>query len=169
MLRLIRPHAHFVTSYAEAIKEDIEMRPGAARMFGNPENIIEESYNYEQGINLKPGYVKASTFWLVDDDRFIGEIGIRHELTPLLLQYGGHIGYEVRFSECRKGYGSKMLSMVLPYCKNTLNIERVLITCDDDNIGSQKVIENNGGKLENKVTNTTDRGTVLTRRYWITL
>ena len=141
----------------------------SGKIFGNPDDILEKSYNYENGINLKPGYVKATTFWLVDEHHFIGEIGIRHELTPLLFQYGGNIGYEIRFSECHKGFGSKMLSMVLPYCKNTLNLKRVLITCDDDNIGSQKVIENNGGKLENKVINTIDRGTVLTTRYWIAL
>lgn len=169
MLKLIHPHTDFLESYAEAIKEDLEIRPNTERIFGNPDDIIEKSYNDEHGINLRPGYVKATTFWLVDDKRFIGEIGIRHELTPRLLEYGGHIGYEIRYSECCKGYGSKMLSMVLPYCKNILGIERLLITCDDDNIGSQRVIENNGGKLENRIANVIERGTVLTRRYWITL
>ncbi|MCT7707108.1 MAG: GNAT family N-acetyltransferase, partial [Lactobacillus iners] len=46
---------------------------------------------------------------------------------------------------------------------------KVLITCDDDNIGSIKVIENNGGILENKVKNSLSRGNVITRRYWINL
>ena len=68
-----------------------------------------------------------------------------------------------------KGYGTKMLSMALAYCKETLNLNKVLITCDDDNIGSIKVIENNGGILENKVKNSLSRGNVITRRYWINL
>ena len=50
-----------------------------------------------------------------------------------------------------------------------MNMEKVLITCDDENTASARVIEKNGGILENKVLNCTDRGMVLTRRYWITL
>ena len=68
-----------------------------------------------------------------------------------------------------KGYGTKMLSMALTYCKETLNLHKVLITCDDDNIGSIRVIENNGGILENKVKNSLPRGNVITRRYWINI
>jgi hypothetical protein len=59
--------------------------------------------------------------------------------------------------------------MALMYCKETLNLHKVLITCDDDNIGSIKVIENNGGILENKVQNRLSRGNVTTRRYWINI
>ena len=62
-----------------------------------------------------------------------------------------------------------MLSMALKYCKEALNLNKVLITCDDDNIGSIKVIENNGGILENKVKNILPRGNVTTRRYWINI
>ena len=57
--------------------------------------------------------------------------------------------------------------MALIYCKEALNLNRVLITCDDDNMASIKVIENNGGVLENKVKNSLSRGNVITRRYWI--
>ena len=89
--------------------------------------------------------------------------------SPTLRKFGGHIGYEIRYSEIRKGYGTKMLAMALPYCKNVLHLDKVMITCDDDNFGSQKVIENNGGILEDKVINRLDRGTILTRRYWIEL
>lgn len=169
MLKLIRPHIDFLDSYAEAIREDLQLRPEAERIFSDAGEILQKSYNYEHGVHLPPGHVRATTFWLVDGGRLIGEINVRHELTPFLLQYGGHIGYEIRASECRKGYGTQMLSMVLPYCRDVLGLSRVLITCDDDNVGSQKVIESNGGRLENKVVNELDRGTVVTRRYWIEL
>lgn len=106
---------------------------------------------------------------MINNEKFIGEINIRHELNSFLINYGGHIGYEVRQSECMKGYGTKMLSMALKYCKEALNLNKVLITCDDDNIGSIKVIENNGGILENKVKNILPRGNVTTRRYWINI
>ncbi|PNS43935.1 GNAT family N-acetyltransferase [Gardnerella vaginalis] len=168
-MRLIRPDSKYIQSYIEANEEDEIFRPNAERRFINPETIIESSYNYEHGINLPANYVKATTFWLIDNEKFIGEINIRHELNSFLINYGGHIGYEVRQSECMKGYGTKMLSMALTYCKETLNLHKILITCDDDNIGSIRVIENNGGILENKVKNSLPRGNVTTRRYWINI
>lgn len=167
LMKLIRPHQKFIQSYMEAIEEDEMFRPHGEILFSDPETIIERSYNLEHGIHLPINYVKATTFWLIDKEKFIGEINIRHELNSSLMNYGGNIGYEIRQSECCKNYGTKMLSMALIYCKETLNLNKVLITCDDDNIGSIKVIENNGGVLENKVKNSLSRGNVITRRYWI--
>lgn len=168
-MHLVRPNETFLDSYHQAYEEDLNYSPYTERIFSNPQEIIQKSYNFEHGINLKPGYVKATTFWLIDNNQFIGEINIRHELTDLLINYGGHIGYEIRYSMRKKGYGVKILQLVLPYCKDILKLSKVLITCDDQNIGSAKVIEKNGGILENKVINHIDRGTVLTRLYWIQL
>ena len=55
----------------------------------------------------------------------------------------------------------------VPLAKELVKEDKVLVTCDDNNIGSAKVIENNGGVLENKVTNIDEYGEVVTRRYWI--
>jgi len=41
----------------------------------------------------------------------------------------------------------------------------ILITCDDDNTGSWKIIEKNGGILDNKINDPRDGK--LVRRYWI--
>ena len=166
-MELVKPDEKYLSSYAEAVEEDLIHKSDAVRAFGDPDTIIEKSYRYEHGIDLKPGYVKATTLWLIDQGKFIGEIGIRHELTPALLRFGGNIGYKVRWSERGKGYGAKMLRMALQYCKSALGLRRVLITCDDDNIASIKVIERNGGMLEDRVTNRLERGIVTTRRYWI--
>ncbi len=168
-MKLIKPQEEFITSYKEAIKEDILYRPNAERIFGNPDTIIENSYKFENGIDLPKGFVKSTTLWLIDNETFIGQVNIRHELTDYLLNYGGNIGYAIRYSKSSKGYGTKILSMALKYCKNVLNLKKVLITCDDCNVASIKVIENNGGILENKVKNNLERGKVITRRYWIEL
>lgn len=151
-MKLIRPNEKYIQSYMEAIEEDEIFRPNAERIFSDPETIIERSYDFEHGINLPINYVRATTFWLIDNEKFIGEISIRHELNSYLTNYGCNIGYEIRQSECMKGNGTKMLSMALMYCKETLNLNKVLITCDDDNIGSIKVIENNGGIFEKQST-----------------
>ena len=81
---------------------------------------------------------------------------------------GGHIGYGVRFSEWNKGYGTLMLSLALKKAKE-LKLERVLITCNDDNYASAKVMEKNGFTLADKVNVEEDGIMYLTRRYWKTL
>lgn len=110
--------------------------------------------------------VPDSTFFCLDEERniFVGAVNIRHYLNEGLLKTGGHIGDGVRPSERRKGVATKMIGLALEECKK-LGIDRVMMACDDNNIGSAKSIENNGGKLENKIE---DDGK-LVRRYWIEL
>ena len=91
-------------------------------------------------------------------------IDLRHRLNDFLAEYGGHIGYSVRPDERRKGYAKAMLRMVLKEAK-ARDLQRVLITCDDDNVASARTIEANGGVFERK---TSLDGEVL-RRYWIEL
>jgi len=93
------------------------------------------------------GYVPSTTLWWVDGDEYLGRIAIRHRLTPHLLELGGHIGYDVRPSARRRGHATAMLAAALPVARN-LGIDQVLVTCDEDNGASRKVIEHNGGKLE---------------------
>jgi predicted acetyltransferase len=103
-----------------------------------------------------PGYVPGTTLWWIADggadggtDRaeYLGRLTIRHRLTPSLLRLGGHIGYDVRPSARRRGHATAMLAAALPQARG-LGIDPVLITCNVDNAGSRKVIEANGGVLE---------------------
>jgi predicted acetyltransferase len=91
---------------------------------------------------------------------------LRLELNDYLLNYGGHIGYSIAPSERKKGYGSIMLKEALHKARD-FQLEKVLITCDDDNPGSYKVIENNQGIIENKIFYEATGKYV--RRYWIAL
>ncbi|MFM2024860.1 MAG: hypothetical protein RLZZ56_873 [Actinomycetota bacterium] len=114
------------------------------------------------GKNLLPGRV-ASTFLLAEvDGVIVGRSSIRHELNDWLSQFGGHIGYAVRPDFRRLGYASEILRQSLALAKD-LGLEQVLMTCNDDNVGSIKVIEKHGGVLDNRVD---DNGRWL-RRYWI--
>jgi len=103
-------------------------------------------------------FVPSTTLWWVGGGDYLGRLAIRHRLNEWLLDRGGHIGYDVRPSARRRGYGTAMLRDALPVAAG-LGIDRVLITCDVDNTGSRKVIEANGGVLEDL------RGGKL--RYWI--
>ena len=105
--------------------------------------------------------------WLVDGEEFVGEISIRHRLTDALTRFGGHIGYGIRYSQWNKGRGTEMLSKALLYAKDVIGLDRVLLTCGDDNLGSARVIEKNGGMLQDKIINIINDKERLTRRYWI--
>jgi predicted acetyltransferase len=96
-----------------------------------------------------PGFVPVTNLWWVDGDEFLGRIAIRHALTPILLEAGGHIGYDVRPTARRKGHATAMLRAALPITFG-LGIDPALITCDVDNIASRRVIEHNGGVLEDQ-------------------
>jgi predicted acetyltransferase len=104
------------------------------------------------------GLVPATTLWWADGDEYLGRIAIRHRLTQHLLDYGGHIGYDIRPSARRRGHATAMLTRALPVAAG-LGIDPVLITCDEDNIGSRKVIESNGGQFDDQ------RGVKL--RFWV--
>lgn len=103
-------------------------------------------------------YVPCTTLWWVDGTEYLGRLAIRHRLNAFLLDVGGHVGYDVRPSARRRGHATAMLRSALPWARE-LGIESALITCDDDNAGSIRVIEAAGGELEDV------RRTK--RRYWV--
>jgi predicted acetyltransferase len=116
----------------------------------------------QPGTPRPTGWVTGTYLWMVDDTadgpQVVGRISLRHELTPWLLEVGGHIGYAVRPSARRRGHATRALALMLPIAA-AHDLDRVLVTCDVDNVGSSRVIEANGGVLEDV------RGTK--RRYWL--
>jgi len=110
--------------------------------------------------------VPDSTFFCLDADRnvMVGAVNIRHFLNQSLLLNGGHIGDGVVPSERRKGIATKMIALALEECRK-LGIDRVLMVCDKENIGSAKSIQKNGGILENEV----EVDGIIEQRYWIDL
>ncbi len=108
--------------------------------------------------------VRATHWWIVEGSDYLGAIDLRHYLNALLLDIGGHIGYSIRPSCRRRGLATWALGAVLPEAR-ALGLDRVLVTCDDDNTGSRRSIERNGGVLEDVRTTTAG----IKRRYWITL
>ena len=112
------------------------------------------------------GRVPGTEYWLEDFGRILACVRLRFQLTGELEQEGGHVGYDVRPSMRRLGYGTQLLRLALPVLREH-GIRRVRITCDDDNIGSAKIIEKNGGVLSGKETSRESGKTV--RQYWIEL
>ena len=119
----------------------------------------------ERGVDLPPGHVPSTFLFAFVDERIVGRVSIRHRLTDALTHVGGHVGYVVVPEFRRRGYATVMLRLALDIAGEQLGIDRVMVSCDDDNVGSIRTIERNGGTLENVVAGP-DSGP-STRRYWI--
>lgn len=133
----------------------------------NFENYIQDLKDLSNGIGLSQGYVLSTEWWLINSNSdILGTVRLRHELGKRNFEEGGHIGYDISPRYRRKGYGKVILKLVLEKAKE-LGFEKVLVTCDFDNIGSKRIIESNGGKLENTIVSKETGKKVL--RYWIEL
>jgi predicted acetyltransferase len=104
------------------------------------------------------GFVCQTSWWWVEDEEYVGRISLRHELNEHLRDFGGHIGYDVRRSRRRRGHATRMLAAALGEA-HAMGIDEALLTCDADNVASRRVIELNGGLLEDQ------RGNKL--RFWV--
>ena len=113
---------------------------------------------YGRGDSLPNGYVPMTYLLAVVDGEVVGRTSIRHAMNDFLLNLGGHIGYGVRPAYRRRGHATEILRQSLAIT-HTLGIEENLVTCDDDNVGSARVIERAGGVLEDVRDGK--------RRYWI--
>lgn len=141
---------------------------GSLRHLADPYEFIRKCKDYESPETLPEDKVLATQFLFVRerDNRLLGMLHVRHYFNDYLSKFGGHIGYSVRSSERRKGYGKEMLKQALPYCKE-LGLDRVLITCFEDNIASEKTMLANGGIYESTVYEPDEK--VNLKRYWIEL
>jgi predicted acetyltransferase len=105
--------------------------------------------------------VPVTTLWYIDGTTYLGTVIIRHQLTPELTRHGGHIGYHVAPRHRRQGHATAMLAAALAYCRATLGLARVLITCAEQHAASRRVIEANRGSLDNILDGEC--------RYWVDL
>jgi predicted acetyltransferase len=129
-------------------------------------DYVRRLESWSKGQELPLRFVPNTFLVGVVGNSIVGRVSIRHELNDFLARIGGHVGYGVVPSFRGRGYATQMLWLAFPVARS-LGITRLLITCDDGNIASSRVIEKNGGVFEGKV-----EGPDLTipkRRYWIDL
>lgn len=171
MTDLIRPDADRYEEWAAMVREFGDGTAHGSGMYDVvPPSTDRESFarllasaaRYaDTSVPAPAGRVHDDLYWITDDDgELIGFLSLRHELNELLFEQGGHIGYSVRPSRRRQGHASRALGLALVRAA-TLGLDRVLVTCDDDNVASARTIESQGGVMEDI------RGT--RRRYWIDL
>ncbi|MDQ0352145.1 putative acetyltransferase [Alkalibacillus filiformis] len=170
-LKLIKPTTSlqdaYIDFYQEWVNSGEDIIPSALRKDpSNFEAFVQNLISTEEGVGLPEGYVPATTRWLVDEKyKILGACNIRHDLTGPLLETGGHVGYGVRPSERGKGHATFMLNESLTFLK-ALEVPRALVTCNDGNEASLRVIEKCGGMQGLPFTE--EDGNVV-RRFWIDL
>ncbi|MCW3125180.1 MAG: GCN5-related N-acetyltransferase [Bacteroidetes bacterium] len=170
-MKLVRPSAQYKASFTEAAREIEAEGLGGFLKASYDENDFQKYCdtvnNLAHGIGLAAGNVSETIFWMVDDsDNFIGNVSIRHSLTDHLFIFGGHIGYIIAPRSRGRGYGTLILMLSLPEA-SALGLDKVLVTCDNTNTASARIIEKNGGIFENEMYSETRK--VWKRRYWIDL
>ncbi|ATV72728.1 GNAT family N-acetyltransferase [Fusobacterium pseudoperiodonticum] len=168
---LVKPdlsYADEIIKYKEESLAESPLINGSAGLdrFSSIEIWFEELKKRSCEDTVPKGLVPSSTYLGVreKDNYIVGMIDIRHYLNEYLTQVGGHIGYGVRKTERNKGYAKQMLKLALEKCKE-LKIKKVLITCDEDNIASEKVILSANAKLED-IRNVNGENK---KRFWIDL
>jgi len=170
-IRLIEPTMKLKAEFLAMVEEHIAA--GDHKMWQFDQAVedftqyVQDRLDWKEGTNLPVGWIPVSAFWLVRNNNVIlGTSRLRHKLTDHLRNIGGHIGYNIRPSERRKGYGTLILKLTLQKARE-LGLRRVLITCDEDNVASIKIIERNGGELKDVYVSKELKQP--TRRYWIKL
>ncbi len=152
---LVLPSEEYKESFIEALAEQPEGEK--SRLNGDKQGKYDGDFDAflaslkdaREGKNLPEGYVPQTVYWIVDGNKFIGRVAIRHMLNDHLTILGGHIGYAIRPTERNKGYGSLALKLALPKARE-LGIEKALVTCAKGNLASKKIIEKNGGIFEDE-------------------
>ena len=153
-LILIRPSAEYGVQIMEYRQEFLDAGDsmdgcGPLRRFDNSLEYLKACKDYENPETVPENLVQATQFICVrkSDNKLVGMIQVRHRFNEYLEKYAGHIGYSIRPTERRRGYAKEMLKMALPFCKE-IGLNKVLISCIDGNIGSEKTILANGGVYE---------------------
>ncbi len=167
LLRLVEPSLNYKMAMLDAASEMY-----AVGEWDKPPDVLAVQFDdiliklaaAKDPATAPPGVLPYEDFWLMEGDAWIGLLTLRREINEQFLRSGGHIGYVIRPSYRRRGYGTALLQLGLERARD-YGLGHVLLTCDDANIGSWKVIEANCGHLENTIL----MDGVLRRRYWIDL
>jgi predicted acetyltransferase len=162
---LVRPNTDLRQSFLEMAAE-FESEGGLrySLALSDFSDYLAHSQKGAAGLDLPTDRVRMDEWWLTDGARVFGGSRLRHRLTPGLELDGGHIGYDIRPSDRHRGYGHRVLHLMLEKAASE-GLDRVLITCETTNIASAKIIESAGGvPIPNAVSPNTGNEML---RFWV--
>ena len=169
-IELVSPAESHRESFLRGLREF--QREGLSWWIGGDLEIVEQDFaafvarRLADSNRTTKGFIRTTHLWAVAEEQFVGRISIHHELNDALRVEGGHIGYDTVPSFRGRGVATEMLRQALPVAR-ALGLPSVLLTCDDTNAASIRVIERNGGSLRETKARGANRP--LKRYYWITL
>jgi len=172
MLELVKPSIEFKLSIINMINDykvnnEKKYTSDYYTVNFNFDEYLRDKENREKGLELPQGCVPTTEWWLINENReVIGTVRLRHKLGEDNKHEGGHIGYDISPRFRKRGFGIKILSLALLKAKK-FGIEKVLVTCNADNIGSMRIIKSNNGIFEKEAISTYS-GEIF-HRYWITI
>ncbi len=169
-MELIKPNSRYETSLRSFVREFADAGEDLvpwvlAELSSDIDAYVDDLERQSRGRDLKEGHVPHTTFWLLgDSDEIVAVSNLRHRLNVLLSEVGGHIGFGVRPSVRRQGFGTEVLRCTLVEARK-LGLDRAFVTCDKGNVGSERAIVKNGGVLQDEIWS--DAYSRVVRRFWI--
>lgn len=169
MIRLVEPDIIYKDQYIKMIEKwrdsGQELEPWVLNEdYEDFEAMVKRFRSLKENKNVEVGFVPSTTFWLYDNESksLVGAVNIRHYLNEIFEKVFGNVGYGVAPWKRGKGYATEALRLSIDVCK-TMGMDKILVCCFEKNIPSIKVIEKNGGILENTIIHNGK----MVRRYWI--
>ena len=166
-MQLVLPnweHEAMVMNYRAAFKAAGDKPYGASGLlrYVSYSDWLDRCRNASNEETCEEGRVPQTVYIAIDNDEMVGAVVLRYQLNDDLLKYAGHMAFSVHPKMRRRGYGKQILSAAVNMCRDK-GIDKVLLTCDKDNIASKHLIESCGGALENEIM----LGDKPVLRYWI--
>jgi predicted acetyltransferase len=149
---LITPIVDYEQSYRSYIHElgNAERYPFTLDFdFDDFPALVTRLRNHSMGIDLPDGWVRHTTFWMIEEGEIVGVSSLRHHMTERLKLIGGHIGFGVRPSAQGRGVAKELLKQTLNQAKH-LGMSEVIVICLKENVASSRVIKANGGRVESE-------------------
>jgi predicted acetyltransferase len=168
--KLILPDLKYKESFMEMARdlhsEGQWYDPAPEALEKNFTSYLKKLEDAKSGLNLNPDEVPNIDFWILDSDTIVGRLRFNYALSESMKIRGGHIGYAISSRFRGKGLATKALNLALGVARQ-YRLTEVLLTCDETNLGSIRVIMQNGGEFQDQVL--APNRTVLTNRYLIRL
>lgn len=131
------------------------------------EKYLEKCESDKNIESINPNWSNANNYLLVDENNHVyGCSQFRHHILGELINIGGNFAYAIRPTERGKGYGTIQLKLLIEKAKE-LGLEKVLVTCRENNLGSKKTMEKFSGKADSLVPSRFDG--IMEYRYWINI
>ncbi len=146
---LTSPAAAVRVSYLTGEQADCLLRGTETDWLGPASDDFDDFVAKRCGVSTRWG-VPSTVLWYISGEHYLGTLVIRHELTPQLTDVGGNVGYHVVAPWRRQGHATRMLAAGLVECRR-LGLDRVLLTCDPENVASRRVIAANGGNPDGNI------------------